>query len=97
MEEAPAAAVDENPFPLPDDTTTMDAATSPMPPLIQESSSDSDDDDEMPPLEDGEIRYVSQHEEDDGLVVDVRHSLYSLRQSEFCMGYIFRNLPRLLF
>ena len=44
-----------------------------MPPLVQESSSESDDDDEMPPLEDGEIRYVSQREEeDDGLVVDVR-------------------------
>ena len=76
MEEAPAAAVEEG---LPDDT--RDAATSPMPsttmpPLIQESSDDSDDDDEMPPLEDGEIRYVSQRdEEDDGLVVDVRHSL----------------------
>ena len=79
MEEAPAAAVDEDLVPLPDDT--RDAATSPMPsttmpPLIQESSDDSDDDDEMPPLEDGEIRYVSQRdEEDDGLVVDVRHSL----------------------
>jgi hypothetical protein len=76
MEEAPAAAVEEVP---PDDM--RDAATSPMPsttmpPLIQESSDDSDDDDEMPPLEDGEIRYVSQRdEEDDGLVVDVRHSL----------------------
>ena len=76
MEEAPAAAVEEG---LPDDT--RDAATSPMPstsmpPLVQESSSESDDDDEMPPLEDGEIRYVSQRdEEDDGLVVDVRHSL----------------------
>ena len=59
MEEAPAAAVEEG---LPDDT--RDAATSPMPstsmpPLVQESSSESDDDDEMPPLEDGEIRYVS--------------------------------------
>ena len=74
MEEAPAAAVETT---LPDDTPMMDAATSPMPPLIQESSSDSDDDDEMPPLEDGEVRYVSQHseEDDDGLVVDVRHSL----------------------
>ena len=68
MEEAPAAAVEGA---LPDDT--RDAATSPMPsttmpPLIQESS-DSDDDDEMPPLEDGEVRYVSQHseEDDDGL------------------------------
>ena len=77
MEEAPAAAVEAT---LPDDTPTTDAATSPMPsmpPLIQESSDDSDDDDEMPPLEDGEVRYVSQHseEDDDGLVVDVRHSL----------------------
>ena len=52
MEEAPAAAVDENLVPLPDTNPTMDAATSPMPsttmpPLIQESSDDSDDDDEM--------------------------------------------------
>ena len=64
MEEAPAAAVDENLVPLPDTNTTMDAATSPMPsmpPLIQESSDSDDDDDEMPPLEDGEVRYVSQH------------------------------------
>ena len=77
MEEAPAAAVETT---LPDDTPTTDAATSPMPsmpPLIQESSDSDDDDDEMPPLEDGEVRYVSQHseEDDDGLVVDVRHSL----------------------
>ena len=78
MDEAPAAAVEAT---LPDDNPTMDAATSPMPsttmpPLVQESSSESDDDDEMPPLEDGEIRYVSQREEeDDGLGVDVRHSL----------------------
>ena len=61
MEEAPAAAVETT---LPDGTPTMDAATSPMPsmpPLIQESSDSDDDDDEMPPLEDGEVRYVSQH------------------------------------
>ena len=31
MEEAPAAAVDENLVPLPDTNPTMDAATSPMP------------------------------------------------------------------
>ena len=34
MEEAPAAAVDENLFP--DTNPTMDAATSPLPPRIQE-------------------------------------------------------------